>query len=212
MLGVVRDTMKETISTSMTMLNSKGLLEAAEFLLKNIIDTEVQKCPNRLPYILAVAAFMEAKLNEAILHWGVICSPIASGTRHAKAFLTMNLRSKLDTIFFIYSNATYLTNIDSKEYKALAHLISIRNQVAHSKPYAATLEIEYTDIGDGAKSFTLPHEFVEKSTSKAYKLTVGDLEFLLKAAKELDRALDYEESYSSSPLCKNVQQKNPADR
>lgn len=204
--------MNEVISTNISVKTSNKLLETAEFLLENINDEGPIKCPNRHAYILSVAAFMEARLNEAILDWGEIFSSIESGVRHAKSFLSMNLRAKLDTIFFIYTNGAYLTNLESKEYQALVHLISIRNQVAHSKPFSAAMDIEFKTEEDGSKSFKLPDEFIEKSKLKVNELSMEELSFLLKSAKELDKALDYEQDCSQSSLCKGVQQKNPADR
>lgn len=124
----------------------------------------------------------------------------------------MSLRAKLDTIFFIYSNGSYLTNLESKEYQVLANLITIRNQVAHSRPYIGTFNIEYTEEEDGSQSFCLPQEFVDKSTTRVNKLSISELEFLLKAAIALDVSIDYEESYRSSPLCINIQRAIPADR
>lgn len=204
--------MSEITTVSVTVQNSNNLLAAAEILLQHINDDGLFKCPNRLPYILTLAAFLEARLVESILHWGEIRSSIEGGNRHAKAFLTLNARAKLDTIFFIYSNGQYLTKFDSKEYQALVRLITIRNDLAHSKPYITTLDIEFTEEEDGSKSFILPQEFVDKSKPKANKLSACELEFMLRAAKELDVALDDEESYRSSPLCKSAQQVNLADR
>lgn len=196
--------MNEKISTKLAFITSNSLLETAEFLLANIDESNIFKSPNRMAFILSIAAFMEAKLNESILHWGEILSPIESGVMHAKSFLTMNLRAKLDTIFFIYSNGDYVTNTGSKEYQALANLVSIRNQIAHLKPFIAELDIDYVDNEDGSKGFTLPKEIIEKSNLKVNELTIEDLKYLVYAAKVLIKALDYEESYKISPICKKI--------
>jgi hypothetical protein len=154
---------------------------------------------------------MEARLNEALNDWGRFFSSIESGAKHANAFLSMNLRSKLDTIFFIYTNGEYITNIESKEYQYLARLVSIRNQVAHSKPFTVETDIEFHDEEDGSHSFQLPAEFIEKAEGKVNELSSEDLALLLSSVKELDRALDHGFAFGSSSLCKKVEKAKEND-
>lgn len=203
--GVLRETMKAKVKTHISFSNSRPLLDAAEFLFSNANDQSGGKLPNRHAFILAVAAFMEARLNEALNDWGKLSGSLESGAKHAAAFLTMSLRAKLDTIFFIYSSGGYATNIDSKEYGHLSRLIAIRNQVAHAKPFNVETDIEFHEQEDGSQNFQLPAELIEKAEGKIGALETKDLLSMLDSVKELDRALGHDFVFSDSPLCSKVE-------
>lgn len=198
--------MSEVIKTRLSFETSGYILKAAENLVGLFSEEELLINPNRLAFVLTISAFVEARLNEAIIHWGEIGSEIIEGNRHAKAFLSMNLRAKMDSIFFLVSGGEYVTNTYCKEYQELSRLIKIRNEVAHSTPFHSEIDIEYKDYEDfaGAKSFKLSSEFIERNTLKAFKMEKGELEYFLKSAESLSEALGYESEFFDSVWCVSV--------
>lgn len=98
--------------------------------------------PKILPFALMCAAALEAKLNDHLVAHAFESFPVEHYKRISEAFLTMRLRGKLDAFVPILTNSRFAINTDSKTYRSLSHLISVRNKIVHSKSFYEEVEVE----------------------------------------------------------------------
>lgn len=91
--------------------------------------------PLILPFTFTCAAALEARLNDHLVAHAFSTYSAQDYRRHAEAFLSMNLRGKLDTLVPLLSNNRFVLRTDSNAYKSLARLISLRNDLVHSKSF-----------------------------------------------------------------------------
>ena len=117
---------------------TESILRAANDLLGKLKDGND---PNKYPYILCSAVALECMLNLVIVEWCVQEYSESDYKKQADAFLSMNLRSKLNTIGMFSSKSKYIINNQSPHYQVLSKLISLRNEVAHTKEFYADLEV-----------------------------------------------------------------------
>lgn len=139
-----------------TFSTSAGYLKAVDYLLDRIQDEELSRNPNKYAFILVAASAVESIMNNAIILWTHHRFDPSDYKRMASAFLSMNLRGKLDSFVFFVSDSQYVSDNESKIYKQLSELIKVRNEVAHAKyfPHECKLEIEESD--EGHPSIELP--------------------------------------------------------
>jgi hypothetical protein len=88
-----------------------------------------------LPFTFTCAAALEATLNDHLVAYAFCEFDVGNYRRPAEAFLSMNLRSKLDVVVPLLSHNRFLVRSDSKPYQALRRLIRLRNELVHSKSF-----------------------------------------------------------------------------
>jgi len=106
--------------------SGKNLLESSSCLLNHIDDVEIIRNPNKLSFILTLAATFEATINDAIVVWAHQLFPNSDYKRHATAFLSMNLMKKLDALGFLLSSGDFITDNESKIYQSLSKLVKLQ--------------------------------------------------------------------------------------
>lgn len=152
--------MPETLSFAFS--SADGLMRSANYLLDHMDDDGPKRNPNKYSFILVAAAAMESMLNDGIVSWAHGAFPKVDYKRHASAFLGMSLRGKLDVIGHLISGGSHLTDNSSETYQYLSDLVSLRNQVAHSKDFFTEAEVEIVTDSDGNKAFEFPEEIAKK--------------------------------------------------
>lgn len=138
------------------------MMLAANYLLDHMEDEEFKRNPVKYSFILTAAATLESMLNDGIVSWAHRKFPREAYKRHASAFLSINLRGKLDVIGYLISGGSHITDNTSKIYQDLSSLIKLRNEVAHSKDFFTEVDVEYVTDEEGNEGFIFPDEVAKK--------------------------------------------------
>lgn len=181
-----------------------GLIGATKWLLEHTEDTEYFRNSNKYSFVLVASAAMESLLNDGIISWAKRKFPQTDYKRHAAAFLSMTLGKKLDALGFLISSGIYLTDNTSKTYKTLNGLIKLRNEVAHSKDFYSTIDVELLNSEDFSQGFELPFELVEQKEKAALKLTPEQCKSIVNSLEELNSVLCCDISLEQSLLFKTI--------
>jgi len=88
-----------------------------------------------LPFTFTCAAALESTLNDHLVAYAFSEYGVGDYRRPAEALLSMGLRSKLDMVVPLLSDNRFLVRSDSKPYQSLSRLISLRNELVHSKSF-----------------------------------------------------------------------------
>ncbi len=143
--------------------------------------------PKILPFVLTCAAALEAMLNDHLVSYAFNCLSKVHYKRVASAFLTMNLRGKIDAIVPILTSSRFVINSSSKAYSDLSRLITVRNEIVHSKSYYEEVDIEIIE-----EQVKLPKNFLDKLMGATIrKLSVNDCNDFYQALKSLDTEFFY---------------------
>ena len=184
--------------------SSNSLLGSASCILNQIEDEGGKKDPNKFAYILVASASLESILNDGIVNWAYNTFPKDDYKRHATAFLAMSLRGKLDSIGYLTTKGKYITDNSSNMYQGLSKLISLRNEVAHSKDFFIEADVEFTNDSEGNRSMSLPHEVISKFEKSPLALSNEYLLTIYEYLYELNQTLKGEIQYESARLIKTI--------
>lgn len=182
--------------------SAKGLLEASNYLLEHIEDEGVKRNPVKHSFILTAAASLESILNDAIVSFAHRTFHKNDYKRHAKAYLGMSLRGKLDIIGFLMSGGSHITDNCSPEYQKLSILISLRNESAHSKEFFKEFEIEIAFDEMGDETFLLPSELANKFQTPPLASSKQDLKMTYECLEALYKTLSREVKFQDTGIFK----------
>ncbi|OCH63855.1 hypothetical protein A6E00_15675 [Vibrio diabolicus] len=188
--------------TPFIVTSGKNLLESSSYLLNHIDDGELTRNPNKLSFILTVAAAFEATINDAIVVWAHQRFPNSDYKRHASAFLSMNLMKKLDALGFLLSSGCFITDNESDVYQSLSKLVKLRNEVAHSKDFFTDANIEFHEHENGDVTFELPKEVASKFSKSPLTTTKNRAIEIFEAVEHLFKVCNYDIEMSDSSLFK----------
>ena len=152
--------------------------------------------PLVVPFILTCAAALEAKLNDEIISWAWDTFDREDYKRIAVAYLSMNLRGKLDSLVPLISKNLYAFDKSSKDYQALTQLISQRNSLVHDKSFyeEVTIEIERDEgiVGLEDARIRFPDGHLESLMKSPYRTAnAKECQQYYKAIKALDEKFLY---------------------
>lgn len=182
--------MSEESRTSMLHITRGAVKDYTSAVFGDILDAlsadlgtgNAPQNPKVLPFILTCAAALEAKLNDHFVSHAFDSFSRDHYKRVASAFLTMSLRGKLDVVVPTLTNSRFTINPNSKAYRDLSRLITVRNEIVHSKSFYEEIEIQMEE-----ERIRLPEAFLEKLMAATIrKLSVEDCAEFHQAMKSLD--------------------------
>jgi hypothetical protein len=182
--------------------SAQGLMLAANYLLDHMEDEGAKRNPTKYSFILTAAATLESMLNDGIVSWAHGKFPRDDYKRQASAFLSINLRGKLDVIGYLISSGSHITDNTSQTYQDLSNLIKLRNEVAHSKDFFT--EVEYIKDDDGNEGYIFPDEVAKKFANSPLISSSEKYMEVYKSLERLYNVLNHEISHEEIDLFKAV--------
>ena len=157
-------------------------------LLPNVQTGDWHSNTNVLPFTFTCAAGLEATLNDNLVAHAFSEYGVGDYRRHAEAFLSMGLRSKLDIVVPLLSRNRFLIRSDSKSYQSLTQLIRLRNELVHSKSFF----VECVKWNEAQNEMVLDKKQHEKMLERGMRSVAATdcLEFF-QALKSLDENFFY---------------------
>lgn len=125
-----------------------------------------------IPYVLTCAAYLEAKLNDALF-----CHSLKThGQEVADAMVTLSLPKKLGVLVSVLTEGNFSINKQHFVYQRLMSLIRVRNSLAHAKSELETATAEEHQLVTVPILFSspekIPRRLVERQNS-GLDLTLG---------------------------------------
>ncbi len=142
---------------------------------------------------MTAAVAMESLLNDAIVTQCYSVFPKGDYKGIAESYLSMSLKGKLISVVPLASKNEYLIDKESDLFQTLKNLISLRNEVAHTKSFFE--DVEYEEIeeefeGELREGMGLDINWMAKRFSKAiYSSSIEDVEKCINAVGELKSCL-----------------------
>jgi|GEM_PF-4080862 len=157
-------------SLSVKINGSDQLIAKAERLLA--LGKESEEVELIVPSLLTIAIALEALLNDAIVSTCFKIYPESDYKSIAESYLTMSLKGKLNVAIPIATKSKYIINKQSSVYQSLTELITIRNQLAHTKSFVGKLSFSNVEA-DGDNG--LKGDAMEIDSEWYYKQFKGPL-------------------------------------
>jgi hypothetical protein len=146
---------------------------------------ETPQSSSFIPFLVTCAAALECLLNDNLIMHSDYIFGLDPKNKFAKAFLSMSLRGKLDTIIPLLTSNKYVIRQVSPTYQKLCRLIKLRNELMHGKAFATkhdvTVEHRESD-GIGFSPIKLPK-------MPYHGIGIEDCDGFLRALREMDSLL-----------------------
>lgn len=172
--------------------DSNHILAQAESLLAIARESKDEKA-YVIPLLITAAIALESLLNDSIVTSCYKEFPKSDYRSLAESFLSMSLKGKLNSVIPLASKNEYLFDKESSDYQTLKNLISLRNEIAHTKSFFEEVEFdEVTEEFEGKQrdGISFDVDWLAKRFTKAiYSASLNDAEVSIKSIGKLKSVL-----------------------
>lgn len=140
-----------------------------------------------IPFVITAAAALECLLNDTLIMHSSYVFGLNPNNKFAKAFLSMTLRGKLDTIVPLVTGNKYIIRHDKPTYQKLSQLIKLRNNLMHGKSFVTEhdVSINYHEPNEVEFSIELqmPYEGITADGCASFLAELQRLDKLLSSSE-----------------------------
>ena len=164
-----------------------------EFQSSRLISVhEPPKSSSFIPFVVTAAAALECLLNDNLIMHSNYVFGLSSNNQFARAFLSMSLRGKLDTIIPLLTSNRYVMRHDNSTYQQLSRLIRLRNDLMHGKSAVKEHDVSIQHYDQEGIGFS-----VELPKMAYQDIDANDCATFLRALKELNGLLSSHKTWPS---------------